>query len=59
MRGVAGEGKVIGVPKFGKCTMSLSTQIGCPMLPLACELHYFIYIILRVSFISHVGVLPA
>ena len=43
--GVAGEGKVtvVGVPKFhswDKCTMPLiSTQIGCPTLPLACVLH--------------------
>ena len=39
-RGVAGEGRVVGVPKFyswGKYTMPL-TQIGCPMLPLACLL---------------------
>ena len=37
--GVAGEGRVVGVPKFhswGKCTMPrISTQIGCPTLPLA------------------------
>ena len=45
--GVAGEGKLVGVPKFhswGNCTIPLrqiSTQIGCPMLPLACV---FIYI---------------
>ena len=41
--GVAGEGRVVGVPKFhswGKCTM-ISNQIGCPTLPLACVL--FIY----------------
>ena len=40
--GVAGEGRVVAIPKFhswGKCTMPL-TQIGCPTLPLACELHY-------------------
>ena len=67
MRGdgdVAGEGSVIGAPKFhswDKCTMP-STQIGCPTLPLACELYciililYYIYIILRGSFISHLGV---
>ena len=47
--GVAGEGRVVGVPKFhfwGMCTLLLmnlnSTQIGCPTLPLACLL--FIYI---------------
>ena len=46
--GVAGEGRVVGVPKFhfwGMCTMLLmnlnSTQIGYPTLPLAC---LFIYI---------------
>ena len=36
--GVAGEGRVVGVPKFhswGKCTM-----LGCPTLPLACVLTY-------------------
>ena len=43
--GVAGEGRVVGVPKFhsrGKCTVTLkiSTQIGCPTLPLACVLYY-------------------
>jgi len=41
--GVAGEGSVVGVPKYhswGKCTMP-STQIGCPTLPLACVLLYF------------------
>ena len=35
--GVAGKGRVVGLPKFhlwDKCTMPL-TQIGCPMLPLA------------------------
>ena len=38
--GIAGEGRVVGVPKFhswGKCTMPL-TQIGCPTLPVACVL---------------------
>ena len=39
--GVAREGRVVGIPKFhswGKYTMPLriSTQIGCPTLPLAC-----------------------
>ena len=40
--GVAGEGRVVGVPKFhswGRCTMPL-TNIGCPTLPLACVLYY-------------------
>ena len=49
--GVAGEGRLVGIPKFhfwGKCTMpfTISTQIGCPMLPLACILYciaIFIY----------------
>ena len=43
--GVAGEGRVVGVPKFhswGKCTMPLTIQIGCPTRPLACELHCFV-----------------
>ena len=57
--GVAGEGRVVGLPKFhswGECTMPLiiSTQIGCPTLPLACVLTYVI--ILCGSFISHLGV---
>ena len=47
--GVAGEGGVVGVPKFHswcKCTMPFtkSTQIGCPTLPLACVLYYIIYL---------------
>ena len=44
--GVAGEGRVVGLPKFhswGKSVMPL-TQIGCPTLPLACALNYFNYI---------------
>ena len=41
--GVAGEGRVVGVPKFYKCTMP-STQIGCPTLPLACVLYCIIYL---------------
>ena len=54
--GVAGEGRVVGVPKFhswGKCTIpyELSTQTGCPMLPLACVLTYG-----RRSFKLHLGV---
>ena len=47
--GVAGEGRVVGVPKFhslGKCTI-ISTQIGCAMLLPACVLYLFI---LRESF---------
>ena len=45
--GVAGEGKVVGVPKFhswGKYNMPLTntTQIGRPNLPLACELYCII-----------------
>ena len=59
MRGegcVAGEGKLVGVPKFhswGKCTMALriSTQIGCSMLPVACVL----YIILHGFLICSLG----
>ena len=48
--GVAGDGRVVGIPKFhswGKCTMPLriSTQTGCPTLPLAYVLYcYIIYI---------------
>ena len=52
--GVAGEGRVVGVPKFhswGKCTM-ISNQIGCPMLPLAFVLYCIID--LRGSFKLHV-----
>ena len=58
MRGedsVAGEGRVVGVPKFhswGECTMPLN-QIGCPTLPLACVLYW---VILRASFKLHLGV---
>ena len=46
--GVAGEGRVVGVPKFHswcKCTMPLTninTEIGCPTLLLACELYCYI-----------------
>ena len=42
---VAGEGKLIGIPKFhswSKCIMPL-TQIRCAMLPLACVLTYLDY----------------
>ena len=46
--GVAGEGRVVGLPKFhswGKCTMPrISTQIGCQTLSLACVLTYIIYV---------------
>ena len=48
--GVAGEGKVVGVPKFhfwGKCTMPL-TNINSDWMSnasLACVLTYIIYII--------------
>ena len=57
--GVASEGRVVGVPKFhsrGKCTVTLqiSTQIGCPTLPLACVLYCYI-IYLRGSFKLHLG----
>ena len=44
--GVAGEGRVVGVPKFdswGKCTVPLA-EIGWQTLPLACVLCYVIYI---------------
>ena len=38
--GVAGEGRVFGVPKFhswGECTMPLTNvHSDCPTLPLAC-----------------------
>ena len=42
--GVAGEGRVAGIPKFHSCGIStpchyrISTQIGCPTLPLVCVL---------------------
>ena len=39
--GVAGEGRVVGIPKFyswGKYTMQL-TNIDCPTLPLPCVLY--------------------
>ena len=47
--GVAGEGRIVGVPKFqswGKCTMPL-TNINSdwmPTLPLACELYYIMQV---------------
>ena len=53
--GVADEGRVVDAAKFhlwSKCATPL-TQIGCQMLPLACELYC---IVLRGSFISHLGV---
>jgi len=47
--GVAGEGRVVGVPKFhclGKCTMPLlninSDWMSNTCLPLACVLYWFI-----------------
>ena len=52
--GVAGEGKVVGVPKFhswGKCTIP-STQIGC--LTLLWPVNYIG--LLHRSFISHLRV---
>ena len=59
--GVAGEGRVVGGPKFhswGKCTMPL-TQIGCPMLTLACVLTYLhvfiLYYITRVLYFASWG----
>ena len=53
--GVAGEGRVVSVPKFHSlaCHKRISTQIGCPMLLLDCV---FIYIILGGSFKLHLGV---
>ena len=73
MRGdgsVAGEVRVVSVLKFnswGKYTMpQISTQIGCPTIPLACVLCYISYLgllthvlgcnILRRSFKLHLGV---
>ena len=56
--GVAGEGRVVGIPKFhswGKCTMPL-TNINsdeCPTPPLACVL--IILFILCRSFKLHLG----
>ena len=51
VHGVAGERRVVGVPRFhlwGKCTMPLtkliSTQVGCPTFPLARELYYLYYV---------------
>ena len=42
--GVAGEGRVVGIPKFhswGKFTMPLTNinSAGCPKLPLTCVLY--------------------
>ena len=64
MRGkgsVAGEGRVVGVPKlhfWGMCVMLLtilnSTPIGCPTLPLACLV--FIYIT-QVLYFPSLGVI--
>ena len=50
--GVAGEGRVVGIPKFhswGKCTMPLDVQRF--LWPV-----YYIDIILRGSFKLHLGV---
>ena len=55
--GVAGEGRLVGVPKFHSWVSSpcqISAWIGCPTLPLACVLHVLDYL-LR-SFNSHLGV---
>ena len=56
--GVAGEGRVVGVPKFhswGKCTMPLTTiysdWVSNAFSGLGTNLDY-----LRGSFISHLGV---
>ena len=52
--GVAGEGRVAGVPKFHSCGIStpchyrISTQIGCPTIPLACVLFNYITYTTRV-----------
>ena len=64
MRGegdVAGEGKVVGVPKFhtwGKCTMTLtninSDRMSNTYPGLCINLHYII--LFTWSFISHLGV---
>ena len=57
--GVAGEGRVVGVPKFhswGKCTMPL-TQIECATFPLACVLTYIIYLFTRVLYFASWGVI--
>ena len=56
--GVAGEGRAIGVPKFhslGKCTMPLM-NINSHWMSNASPGLCIIYIILRGSFISHLGV---
>ena len=47
--GVAGEGRVVGVPKFipgvnAPCHLRISTQIGCSTLPLACVLTHLYYL---------------
>ena len=62
--GVVGEGRVVGIPNFipgvsAPCHQRISTQIGCPTLPLACVLYYIVlcYIIyLHGSFKLHLGV---
>ena len=60
--GVAGEGSVVGAPKFhswGKCTMPLTNinRIGFPRLPLACVLTYVIYLFTRVLYFASWGVI--
>jgi len=40
--GVAVEGRVVGVPKF-------HTHIGCPLLPVACELYLLIDLFVYLS----------
>ena len=60
--GVAGEGRVVGVPKFhswDKCTMQLmninSDWMSNTSSGLCIVLHCIILFILRGSFISHLG----
>ena len=56
--GVAGEGRVVGVPKFhswGKCTMPL-LNINSDWMADASSGLRIIYIILRGSFQLHLGV---
>ena len=61
--GVAGEGRVVGVPKFhswGKCTMPLTNINSDWMSNASCGLCIILIILvsyLRGSFISHLGVL--
>ena len=60
--GVAGEERVVGIPKFhswGKCTIPL-TNINsdwiCPTLPLACVLYWVIILFTRVLKVASWGV---